>query len=304
MNERRVALTYLMIALLLVLTITTAAALAFINLQETAILGWTIAAAILLTAIARPFKGATALITVIGVVAYASAEVFRQLTLDGPEPNLGNLSTAFLTGSGIRPRDLSQTAVGVAFLAALGILGSLVGRRMHELEVRLQHDSAVISELTVRESLTGTVKLAYLETTLAGEIERARRYKRLFSLLMLGADDWHMVTRDRGQEGTRQAVSAIGSVLVKGLSCMDSVARYDESRYLVLLPETSFKAAQVVGDRLCKEIMSATSVRFRAGVAEFPSDAISRNELVGEAEAALEFARSADITVASRAILA
>lgn len=304
MNGKQVALTYLMIALLLVLTIAAAAALAFINLQETAAVGWAIAAAILLTALARPFRGATVLVTVIGTMGYAVAEAYRLLTLGGVELKLSNLSMAVLSGTALQPRDLTQIAIGVASLVALGILGSLVGHRLHDLDVKLHHDSAIIKELTVHESLTGTMKRAYLETTLAGEVERSRRYKRFFTLVMLGADDWHMVTRDRGQEGTRQAVSAIGGIMMKGLRCMDSVARYDDSRYLILMPETTANSAQVVGDRLCREIMSVTSLRFRAGVAEFPSDAVSRDELVDEAEAALEFARSTDITVASRAVLA
>ncbi len=304
MNGRQVALTYLLIALLLVLTIASAAAIALVDLEETAVLGWAIGAAILLTAIAGPFKGATVLVTFAGMLGYSAAEVLRLFMLRGVELNPSNISMAIASGTAIRPRDLALLAMGVASLALLGVLGGVVGRRLRQLDARLHRDSTIISELTVREPLTGTMKRVYLETALAGEIERARRYQRVFSLLMLGADDWQALSRDRGKEGTRQAVAAIGGILGKGLRCMDSAARYDEDRYLILMPETTANGAQVVGDRICREIMSVTSVRFRAGVAEFPSDAVSREELVGEAEAALEFARNADITVASRAVLA
>lgn len=304
MSGKQVALTYLLIGLLLIIAITTAAVLAIVNLADTAILGWTLAAAIVLTALARPFRGAGILVTIIGSAVYVAAELDRILTLGGLELHANNLSMAVLRGAGVQFRDLAEIALAVACLVVLGGLGSLVGMRLRKIDLKIHHDNAAIQELTIHENLTGTMKRVYLETTLAGEVERARRYKRCFSLVMLGADDWASVSRDRGPEGSRQLLEAIGDILVKGLRSMDSAARYDDSRYLVVVPETPAAGAQVVADRLCRDIMALTSVRFRAGVAEFPSDAVSQEDLIGEAEAALEFARNADITVASRAVLA
>jgi len=72
---------------------------------------------------------------------------------------------------------------------------------------------------------------------------------------------------------------------------------------LVVLPETPSIGAQVVADRLCREVTAITSIRFRCGMAEFPTDGVAKAELLDEAEAALEFARRTDIIVATRSAL-
>jgi hypothetical protein len=71
----------------------------------------------------------------------------------------------------------------------------------------------------------------------------------------------------------------------------------------VLLPETDLAGAQIVAEKLSGLGEAEFGLVVRAGVAAFPEDDVTGPGLLAEAEQALSFARLAQITVASRALL-
>ena len=54
----------------------------------------------------------------------------------------------------------------------------------------VEEHATVIDDLTVRDTQTGAFKPKYVESILAEEIDRARRYHRSLTLSIVAADDW------------------------------------------------------------------------------------------------------------------
>ncbi len=278
-----------MVSLLVLTGVAAAAVFTLLESGETAILGCSLIGAILATSMARPFRGAGVLVTVLGAIFFFGVQLYHSLSV---------------AGSALELRQLIPGLEGALLLAPIGLLTEVIVRRLMRVNEQVGQNAAVIQELTLRDSLTGTLKNVYGDKLLAEEVERARRYHRSLSVVLLGPDDWPATVRELGQEKASEALREVGQVILKGLRSMDAASRRDESRFLVILPETAAAGAQLVAERLCEAVESETELRFRSGVAEFPNDAVSRDELLAEVQAALEFAQGAKMTVASRSLLA
>ncbi|MGE5618818.1 MAG: GGDEF domain-containing protein [Sphingomonadaceae bacterium] len=288
MNGKHVASTLLVVGLLALWMVATAVVFAQQDLRDMAILGWALAAAVVATALANPFRWSGIAAMVVGVAIYVGAQIHR---------------TVVLLYSPLEPRSLLAFLPGSACLAVAALLGMVISRQMTAIRTQLERDAETIAELSRHDVLTGALKSSYADRLLNIEIERARRYQRPLSLLLLSADDWEDIVRDQGPDATTEILATAGKILMERLRTIDVVVRGNESNFLAILPETGAEGAQVVAERLCNAVTEGTGIRYRAGIAEFPNDGASREELVAEAEAALQFARQAGITVASHSLL-
>lgn len=303
MNGKQTAVTQLIIGFTVLWGLGTAAVIGLLYPPHAAILGWALGAAILATALARPFRGAGIVVAVIGSLFFLAVMLYQAMVVIDPRAQAAGISRSWLGNSVVPALEPPKFVLSAVCFLVAGLLGDVVIRQMQRIKEQIEQDAAIIQELTVRDGLTGTMKRSYAEMLMTVEIERSRRYKRPFSVLLLGPDDWASVVRDRGRDGAMETLKGISDVIARGVRTMDTVARFDESRFLVVLPETPADGAGAVADRLCREVMALSSVRFRSGIAEFPNDGVAKTELLDEAEAALEFARRMDINVASRSAL-
>jgi PleD family two-component response regulator len=78
---------------------------------------------------------------------------------------------------------------------------------------------------------------------------------------------------------------------------LDRVVHYQEAEYLVILPETPLDGARIVAHRLAYAAKERLESEIRVGIAEFPTNGQTAEELIAEADAALTFARGADLSV-------
>jgi len=303
LNGNRVALTQLTTGLLVLWGLATASLMAIAFVGETAFLGWALAGAVLITALARPFPRAGLVLGVVAGLVFFAIQLYQALSTTSSAVQNNGLALSTIGSSLSSLVDPTRLLLSAVFLLVAGLLGDLVAGQMTGTKAQMEQDAMVIQELTIRDGLTGAMKRSYCEVIFQGEIERARRYKRTFSIVVLTADNWDAVVKDRGRDGAAEVMRVAGDVVMKGVRVMDTVSRYDEALFLVLLPETTGSGAATLVDRMCREIMGLASVRFRGGVAEFPNDGVTKDELMGEAEAAVVFARSMDLNVASRSAL-
>ena len=227
-DRKSVAQMYLMTSLLVLWTIVAAAMFALLDLNETALLGWALTGFVILTSLARPFKGAGILAIVLAVVVFFGVQFDRILNL---------------VQSGIGLSYLPHAFIGTFCFAIAGLLGGVVARRFLMIETQLEESAKIIDELTLYDTLTGTLKSVYGDKVLSEEIERSRRYDRPLSLVLLDADDWIAVVRERGKDGAMEALRVVSNVLMHGLRSIDTRIRYSESRFAIILPETKAEGA-------------------------------------------------------------
>jgi len=174
---------------------------------------------------------------------------------------------------------------------------------VHRLELELHHQRILVGELTLRDNVTGAIKWQYARQLLTEEIARSRRYNYSLSLALVGIDDWPSVVERIGREAARALLATAGETLVRSLRNVDRVARYGASEFALLLPSTPLQGAEVAVERACGEVMRRTQLVVRAGIVHFPSGATTNEELMSEAEAALQLARATGLPIASQRLL-
>lgn len=123
--------------------------------------------------------------------------------------------------------------------------------RILDLEINLKKSLAEISELSIRDALTGAFNRGYMDHQLVQEVKRAQRYVHPLSILMCDLDHFKRVNdtygHQAGDEVLKEFVKQINHSIRRGI---DWVARYGGEEFLVVLPETDFAGCAIVAERI------------------------------------------------------
>lgn len=193
--------------------------------------------------------------------------------------------------------------VGLIVFLLVGILAELTGRQLLQAERSIDLGQQLITELSPEDDELGTVKWPHARRTLAQEIARARRYSFPVSLVLLAVSDWEDVLERRGRDEMLQILQTIGRRLRSALREQDTLAYVGQGRFGMILTQTGLEGAHVVAERARAQVLNETRLTLRAGIAEFPNDAVTDETLMSEAEAALTVAESTGSPLMSRLLL-
>lgn len=136
---------------------------------------------------------------------------------------------------------------------------------------------------------------------LMAEMARARRYQRPLTVVLLGLENgrlpehvYHLVGDNGTDNGTsRQILSrttqlvsfVLGSILRDTLRESDIAAYHaTEDRYILLLTESTRAQARDTVQRLNQLFHPRVHTALRAGIAEFPIDGLTLDELISSAQ--------------------
>lgn len=90
-----------------------------------------------------------------------------------------------------------------------------------------------------------------LESRLSEECERARRYRRPLSLLLVAADSFSQGAGPSSGSALNEVVQEeVAQLLKECTRTVDIVIRYGGNRSVVILPETQLDQARIVGERI------------------------------------------------------
>jgi len=144
-------------------------------------------------------------------------------------------------------------------------------------EEALRESEERYRSLSLTDSLTGLFNSRHLHERLPSEIERANRYRRPLSLLVLDCDNFKSINDRFGHLDGDKVLQALAVVITRCLRSSDSGFRYGGEEFVLLLPETTADAARMLAERLCRSfanevVESATGLPIRCtvsiGVAE------------------------------------
>ena len=110
-----------------------------------------------------------------------------------------------------------------------------------------------LREQAVRDSLTGLFNRHYLNEVIDGELDRADRYGREITLMMLDIDGFRRVNNTLGHLKGDEVLQKVAQVLAQSVRAADRVIRYGGDEFLILMPET-VEEAETVAKRLKKKV--------------------------------------------------
>lgn len=165
----------------------------------------------------------------------------------------------------------------------------------------LVHEEA--ARLSMTDALTGLANFRSLSETLAREVERAVRFGRPLSVLMLDLDHFKTVNDTWGHAAGDRVLADLAARLEDLVRDVDTVARYGGEEFAIVLPETAAGGAGEVAQRVVeavrREPFTVTGVAeplrvtVSVGVAGYPDHADSAAELMRRADQALYAAKAA-----------
>lgn len=204
-------------------------------------------------------------------------------------------------------RDLESKIRGIE-LGADDYLVKPINR--HELGVRVKalikkkayldslhegYESAVHSAIT--DKLTGLYNQAYFKHFLDFEIKRSVRQKTPVTLFMLDVDDFKQYNDSLGHLAGDGILMELGELIRAKIRDSDLAARYGGEEFAVVLSNTDINEAVKSAERIRQIIHNHTFSHMKSlpskklsmsvGVAVYPSDAGSVEELIQKADSAL-----------------
>jgi diguanylate cyclase (GGDEF)-like protein len=218
-----------------------------------------------------------ALLAVVGLLAYVLG-----LVIAGP---LGRLTTA---AAKVAAGDLlvELPGGGVGELGYLTRVFSTLVARLRERE-----SQAELERLSVTDALTGLYNRRHLMGTLATEVQRSRRLRRPFSVLLADVDHFKQYNDTHGHPAGDAALARIAEILRKTTRGVDCVARYGGEEFFVMLLETTVGTAAIVAERIRARVaieeFAGGRITISIGVAECPSHGDTPESLIESADAAM-----------------
>jgi diguanylate cyclase (GGDEF)-like protein len=157
----------------------------------------------------------------------------------------------------------SQKTMVASLCASSDDLGRLAGQDLNIVSIITMQIAVAIEstrlyrltrELSITDEITGVYNFRHFQRRLNMELERSKRYQRPVSLIILGVDSFSDFEKSLGRESGEGALRDIGSILKNSLRNVDTVARYGESEFAVILPETDEVGALVVAEKARKAV--------------------------------------------------
>ena len=156
---------------------------------------------------------------------------------------------------------------------------------------------AQLWEMAVNDSLTGLHVRRYFMVRFQEEVSRTERYEKTLSVVMADLDYFKAVNDTFGHTAGDRVLKAVGEYLHASIRDVDCVGRYGGEEFVLLLPETDKTAARGLSERLRKgieamQLGNLPNITISMGVATFPEDGRTAEELLQKADAALYEAKN------------
>ena len=217
--------------------------------------------------------------TIAGLVALLIVRPVERLASAAAKVAGGDLSVEILGGGG---GDLGQLTQ---------VFKTLVTR------VREREGQGELERLSVTDALTGLYNRRHLMGTLANEVQRSRRLRRTFSVLLADVDHFKQYNDTHGHLAGDAALVKLAEILRQTTRGVDSVARYGGEEFVVMLIEAPLATALTVAERIRTHVAAGAfeggRITVSVGTAEYPSHGDTPEELIASADAAMYQAKSA-----------
>lgn len=128
-----------------------------------------------------------------------------------------------------------------------------------------------------QDALTGLANRRAFDERLRAEMDRARRYRQVFALLLFDIDRFKHINDTHGHAVGDQILQTLAKVMLERLRQSDGLARWGGEEFALLLPETDASGALRLAEQLRQTIAEACfpvieRLTVSIGVTEFTQD--------------------------------
>ena len=169
---------------------------------------------------------------------------------------------------------------------------------------RMRHDTREKIELmTFVDELTGVYNYRYLEQRLTEELQRAKRHGSPLSCIYIDFDNFKLVNDTYGHETGNRVLQRVSQTARTSARGEDFVGRLGGDEFLIVLPQTDSAGALITAERIKKKLDAMDTVAengeridfltFSLGIASYPANAQTKDELIRAADEAMYRAKRA-----------
>ena len=154
----------------------------------------------------------------------------------------------------------------------------------------------VAERMANTDALTELFNHRYFQERLSEEIARCSRFGDIFSLIFLDMDLLKQYNDTYGHLAGDEVLNLLGQVITRSIRTIDIGFRYGGDEFAILLPGTPLDGASRVAERIRRSMEIETSNRGTPqtcsfGIASWPTDGVTRDEITRAADAALYCAK-------------
>jgi diguanylate cyclase (GGDEF)-like protein len=182
-------------------------------------------------------------------------------------------------------------------LVGFSFLWRLLDFQLTEAQAALSEKQAEVTQLALTDTLTGLANRRHLLLLLAHRMAIVQREGGLVALMMIDLDGFKAINDQFGHASGDNVLIEIGKRLQLRLRKTDIVARLGGDEFVVafnLPAELYFERSQIAADGVIEELSKTYSIAdleanigASVGVAFYPIDATSAEELIRKADVAL-----------------
>ncbi len=152
-----------------------------------------------------------------------------------------------------------------------------------------------LTEVSIKDGLTGAFNRKYLFSIIEKEVERASRQGTSLSATMIDLDNFKQINDTYGHQYGDRFLQAFSQFILKRIRKMDYFCRYGGDEFVIVFPGATPEQAAKVVNRLTEKMKSEEAdlkgIRVSAGIASFPESTHNADEILEFADRALYAAK-------------
>jgi Ca2+/Na+ antiporter len=175
----------------------------------------------------------------------------------------------------------------------------------HQLAVQISHAESIMDALALSAFPNRARDIDSEHQRIKIELTRSRRYHRPLSLVVVESESEDgELTKEAFRNIqhdllTRFTTARVGQIIDDRIRQTDLVLRDYKGRFIILCPETDLPSASLLAKRIAQSINERTSLRVLWGVAAFPEEALTFEDLLQKARQRLNDSESPPSEVVS-----
>src|SRR5215213_2557672 len=159
----------------------------------------------------------------------------------------------------------------------------------HQLAQQISHAESIMDALALSAFPNQARDIDSENQRIKIELTRSRRYHRPLSIVMIEVEsEDEKITREAFRNiqhdlTSRFTSARVGQIIDDRIRQTDLVLRDYKGRFIVLCPETDFPSGALLAKRISLAVKERTSLRVLWGVAAFPEEALTFEDLMQKA---------------------